>query len=46
MCKENVVHYHNRVYLAIKNKVIMKFAGKWLEREKNHPARGNPDPER
>ena len=32
MDKENVVHLHN----GVKNDDLMKFAGKWMELEKNH----------
>jgi hypothetical protein len=30
-------------YSAIKSNDIMKFAGKWMKLEKNHPERGIPD---
>jgi hypothetical protein len=33
-------------YSAVKNGNIMKFAGKWMELEKNFPEWGNPDSER
>ena len=35
MNKENVVHLHNGVLLSRKNNDILKFAGKWMELEKN-----------
>jgi len=31
MGRENVIHLHNGIYTAIKNKDIMSFAGKWME---------------
>ena len=31
--RENVVHLHNGVYTAIKNKEFVKFLGKWMELE-------------
>ena len=33
-------------YSAVKNNDIMKFAGKWIELEKNHSERSNLVPER
>ena len=33
---KSVVHLHSGVLLAVKN-TILKFAGKWVELEKNHP---------
>lgn len=36
--------YIIKYYPALKN-YIMKFAGKWLELEKNYPERDNPDTE-
>ena len=37
MGRENVTHLHKEYYSAVKNMDIMKFAGKWMELEKNHP---------
>ena len=31
MGTENVVHLHNEIHSAIKNKDIMNFADKWME---------------
>ena len=45
MDNKNVVHLHMEYYSAIKD-TLMKFAGKWMELEKNHSEQGNPDPER
>lgn len=33
-------------YSAVKEDEIMKFSCKYMEREKNHPDRGNPESER
>ena len=33
-------------YSVLKNNNIVKFAGKWMELEKNNPEWGNRDPER
>ena len=33
-------------YSVIKTKDIMKYAGKWVELENDHPEGGNPDLER
>jgi hypothetical protein len=33
MDTENVVHLHNEYYSAIKNKDILRLAGKWMEIE-------------
>jgi hypothetical protein len=33
-------------YLALLKSDIINFAGKWMELEKNHPKRGNPNPKR
>lgn len=30
-------------YLAVKNKDMRKFEGRWMELEKNHPEWDNPD---
>lgn len=38
--------YTVEYYPAVKNNDIMKFEGKWMELEKNHPKWGNPDPEK
>ena len=35
MDKENVIHYTMEYYSAVKKKDITKFAGKWMELEKN-----------
>ena len=37
-----MVHLHNGVLLSDS----LKFAGKWMEPEKNHPESGTLDPER
>ena len=31
MDKENMVHLHSGILFSIKNKVIINFAGKWME---------------
>ena len=36
--EENVIHLHNVVLLSGKNNDILKFAGKWMELEKNIPS--------
>jgi hypothetical protein len=33
MDKENVVHLHSEHYLAIKNKDIIRYTGKWKQLE-------------
>jgi hypothetical protein len=33
MDTENVIHLHSGILLAIKNEVILSFAGKWIELE-------------
>ena len=41
-----MVQYMVEYYSAVKNNGIIKFAGKWIELEKNHPKCTNPDLER
>ena len=38
--------YTMEYYSVVKNDDLMKFAGKWMELEKNHSEGGNPVPER
>jgi hypothetical protein len=48
MNKENVSHLHSGVFLnCFFLNDIMTFSGKWMKHlKKNHPEKGNPDPER